>query len=57
MMTGDRDYDGSHGGGEKLPDSGYTLKVESTRIDKGLHVGCERKSEIKSDSKDFNQNN
>lgn len=44
---------GSTSVGEKCSDSGYNLKVKSTRCVVGLHVECENGREIKEDSKVF----
>lgn len=39
--------------GEKCSDSGYKLKVESTRFAGGLHTECEKRRGIKDDSEIF----
>lgn len=56
-LQGEGDCVLSQGGstrvGEKCSDSGYHLKVESTRFAGGLHMECESRRGVKEDSRIF----
>lgn len=49
IFKSNRFYQGdSSGGGEKGPDSGYILKIESIGLPDGLNMECEKKGNIRS---------